>query len=447
MTAPAPTTTEAGNGGGLPLVVLVHSGYQLLREYLLEQVAACARVWLFQGTEPTWEKPYLAGHTVVDPYDVTAMTAAAHDLTARHRVQGVACWNELLVEQTAQLQAALGLPGADPQAVSRCRDKHLTRRFLAQAGVPQATSLPVASAAEAAAAARHLGYPVVVKPRALGASVGVRRVDSPAHIADAYTQAGALNLEGVPDFGGSVLVEEYLDGEEISVDAAVRDGRLTLLYVAHKTCAFPPYFEEVGHSVAADDPLLDDAALIDVLERAHRAVGYDTGITHTELRLTSAGPKVVEINARLGGDLIPLVADVVAGAGPGRLVVDVACGRPVRAPGRRPACAQVRFLYPEADCVVTEVRIDRDALPAGTVRAEPMAHPGQQLSLPPAGHVTSRYGYVLVTGPTAQHCRRTAQAAARAVRLVAARPDHAGPPGPDDPHPQQEQYVSGGQES
>ncbi|MET7622234.1 ATP-grasp domain-containing protein [Streptomyces sp. NPDC005408] len=411
--------TVAGPGE-LPLIILVHSGLRQFREYLLAMTAGHSRLWLLLDTEPTWELPYLYGHTVVDTHDPAAMKAAARSVAARHTVAGVVCWNELLMEQTAQLQQESGLPGSPPRAVALCRDKHGTRRALDAAGVPQARSIPVASVAEAQEAAARIGFPVVVKPRGLGASVGVSKVASPAKVAAAYTAAGTVVMAGAPDFGGSVLVEEYLRGEEISIDAALRNGELTPLYIARKVCGFEPYFEEIAHSVDAADPLLDDPELLDVLRRAHRAVGYHTGITHTELMLTAAGPKVIEINARLGGDLIPLVASVACGVDPGHWAVAIACGSRLPPPGRRQGCAAIRFLYPEQDCVAAGVDVDAAALPASTVRAQALAEPGQELLLPPAGHIMSRYGYVLVTGQNAAACWIEADKAAHAVRLSTA---------------------------
>ena len=406
--------------GKTPLLILVHSGLRQFREYLLAMTAGHARIWLLHESEPTWERPYLTGHTRVDLADAEALHTAAAAVAARHRVDGVLCWNELLVEQAAGLAEALGLPGSPRTAVARCRDKRATRQALEAAGVPQARSLPVSSAGEAVAAAALIGGPVVVKPRALGASVGVRRAASARQVADAYDHAAAAVMDGAPDFGASVLVEEYLEGEEVSVDSALLDGEVTPLFVARKVCGFDPYFEEVAHSVDAADPLLQDAAVLDVLRRAHRAVGYHTGITHTELRLTTAGPKVVEINARLGGDLIPLVAWYAGGVDAGQWAAAVACGRRPEPPGRRGGCAAVRFLYPERDCVAAEVRVDAAALPASAVRAEPIAVPGQHLALPPAGHILGRYGYVLVTGPDPAACWTAADKAAHAVRLIAA---------------------------
>ncbi|TSC34431.1 ATP-grasp domain-containing protein [Corallococcus sp. Z5C101001] len=398
-------------------VLLVSSGYHLYREYLLRMISNHARVWLFIDRESQWERPYVTGSTKVDTLDVDAMLTAARDLRAEVAFDGVICWDEIRIVHAARLAETLGLPSGPSQAISNCRDKHRTRGALAAAGVPQARSIAVSTAAEADAAAQAIGYPVIVKPRALGASFGVSLVDGPRELATAYAHARDAREDGVPSFDAGVLIEEYMDGPEISVDAAFADGEMQPLYLARKVTGFYPHFEETGHVVDAADPLLEDPALRQVLAGAHQAVGLQTGITHTELRLTRSGPKIVEINARLGGDMIPYVGWLASGIDPGRVAVEVACGQlPVVEHARRDVAA-IRFLYPERDVVVADVRVDETRLPPAVDLARVLASPGQRLVLPPNDHVSCRYGYVVVRGESAEACNAAAKEAERAFTL------------------------------
>lgn len=400
-----------------PLIIVVSSGYHLYREYLLAQVAATARVWLLLGDVPTWERRYVAGYTVVDTLDTDAMVAAVQDLPERAQIRGVLCWDEVRMIQSARLAERLGLPGGHPAANARCRDKHQTRTTLTAAGVTQPASAPVSSASEAHAVAARFGFPVVVKPRALGASLGVSLVTSPADLDKAYLHAREATEDGVPYYELGVLVEEYLDGEEISIDCAISGGRVRPMFVARKLTGFDPHFEEIGHVVAAHDPLLGDDALVEVLHRAHHAVGFTDGITHTEVRLTRAGPTIVEINCRLGGDLIPFVGWVATGIEPGRVAVQVCCGQPPDLVATRQRVAAVHFFYPDGDVVVDRVDVDHRALPGSVDTMGVLARPGQRLVLPPQGHVTSRYGYVVVVGDSAEACLAAAGPARAAFTL------------------------------
>ncbi len=395
-------------------VLLVGTGSRAYREYLLASLARDHDVWLFSEHDLDWEVPYLAGHAKVNTADADAMTGPARAVAP----DGVLTWDDYRVVQAARLARALGLPGCPPEAALRCRDKHATRAALRAAGVPQADSALVTSLAQARAAAEVIGYPLVLKARALAASMGVVLVDDPGQLAARFRVARGATAPGATEVPpGDVLVEEYLDGPEVSVDAAWCGGRQAVAFVARKQIGYPPYFEEVGHLVDGADPLLSDGRLHDLLAAAHAAVGFDTGWTHTEVRLTPDGPKIVEINARIGGDRIPHVAELATGLEAAPAAAAIACGRGITMAPARARVAAIRFCYPERDALARAVRVDRDRLPASAVCAEPIAVPGQELRLPPAGHVTSRYAFVTVVADTAARCAADLEAAAAAVRL------------------------------
>jgi len=399
-------------------VLLISSGYHLYREYLLRMIAQYARVWLLLDRDVQWERPYVVGSTRVDTLDVSAMVAAARGLPDDVVLDGVICWDEIRVVHAAQVAEELGLPGGPALAVARCRDKHQTRLALAEAGVAQARSVPVSSFTEATSAADTIGYPVIVKPRALGASLGVSLVNRSGDLAAAYAHARNAHEDGVPYFDSGVLVEEYMDGPEISVDSAIAHGALTPMFLARKVTGYYPHFEEVGHVVDSADPLLCEPRVLEVLQASHRAVGYRTGITHTELRLTATGPKIVEINARLGGDMIPYVGWVASGIDPGRVAVAIACGEAPAIESNACGVAAIRFFYPKCDATVESVSVDNRLLPRAVDVALPLASPGQRLVLPPNDHVSCRYGYAVVHGDTAEACDEAAQAAEQAFELI-----------------------------
>ena|SRR5436309_625303 len=397
-----------------PTILLLTSGHQLYREYLLRSVAEHANVWLFHDSAPNWEKPYLVGNTVVPSHDVAAMRQAAGAL----QIDGILCWNEIRVIQAAELAQALGMPGAGPETILRCRDKHLTRQALVAHGVPQPRSFLVDSLDKAQETAERIGYPVIVKPRGMGASYGVSLIDNEKQLALAFAHAASPRKEfseGAP----GVLIEEYADGPEVSVDAAWSHGEIFPLYIARKMTGFYPHFEEIGHVVDAADPLLSDPSFLDVLQQAHEAIDFQTGITHTELRLTPAGPKIVEINGRLGGDMIPYVGWVASGISPGQVAVAVACGKKPVVSATRKEIAAIRFFYPSNDAVVNNVTIDPSALPGSVETAAVLAHPGQKLVLPPADHVFCRYGYAVVHANTIDECATALAQAERAFTLEA----------------------------
>lgn len=417
-----------------PLLVVIGTGGRDYREYLLKSIAVRYRVHLFLGAEPSWERGYATGWTVLQHMDDTIsgaeMSAAARQLAAREPVHGVLSWDEARVLQSAKVAAALGLPGGDPEMIMRCRDKHLTREALAAAGVPQAASILVATVEEALDAARQIGYPVVLKPRAMAASLGAVRVDSPEELAARFAFARDTTLPGAWHYDVAVLVEEYLTGPEISVDSAVHGGQLFPMFVARKEVGYPPYFEEIGHLVDGADPLLADTEVLRVVRETHAALGFTDGMTHSELKLTPAGPKIIEVNARLGGDLIPYLGMRATGMDPGLAAAAVACGQRPQLAADRALVAAVRFFYVEQDTVIGAVDFGGAALPGAGDRLVVLAEPGEEMSPPPKGTLLGRIAFATALAGTADECMDALDAAQAALRVrPAGRPAAASQPG------------------
>jgi biotin carboxylase len=400
-----------------PRLLVIGTGLRRYREYLLASIAPRYRVHLIIGHEADWEQEYVEGWSVVDfsdTIDGEEMILAAKQAAAQEPFQGVLTWDEARVLQAAKVAQTLQLPGGDPEMVLRCRDKYLTRTALAAAGVPQPRSVMVSALDQALSVAADIGYPVVLKPRAMAASLGVVKVEDPAQLAAYFSFAKDTTVPGAWRYD-LVLVEEYLTGEEISVDAAVQHGRTLPLFLARKQVDYPPYFEEVGHVVNAADPLLSDPRLLRILQDTHDALAFTDGVTHTEFKLTPDGPKVVEVNARLGGDMIPYLGQCATGIEPGAVAAAVSCGVRPELGASRSRIGAVRFFYvAEPDTTIEEVGFVGLAHPALDSTAVLVAS-GDVVSPPPGGTTFGRVGYATAVAGTEAECLAALDAAERAL--------------------------------
>lgn len=397
------------------VLLVLGSGVRRFREHLLVSAARRLPIHLFDREKPTWQTPYLHGHDVVDLTDPSAVVAAARRLANRTPVLGVLCYQEQVITAAAEVTAALGLPGMNPAAVHSCRDKGRTRTLLAEARVAQPRFAMVLSPADALSAGERIGYPLVVKPRGGGGSHGVVQAYDQAELIWATEVALASGVPGLADDYRGILVEEYLAGEEISVDCAIFDGECTPFVLARKELGPAPYFEEIGHGVSATDPLLTDPALHTLLTRTHTALGVTHGITHTEIRFGPHGPAVIEVNGRLGGGLIPYLGWLASGIDAADVAVDLALGRRSRLTATGTASAAIRFYPPTEDCRLVSLRLPSAATVPEIVESCPLAAPGDELRVPPNGF-GSRLGYTIVRADTPQAC---AEALARAQKEVA----------------------------
>ncbi|MFG2370521.1 acetyl-CoA carboxylase biotin carboxylase subunit family protein [Streptomyces sp. NPDC048504] len=380
-----------------PLLIVVGGTEPVFRGYCVEQAAAAYPIAVIDTKPPSWQQHLVVDHEVADTHDPAAVVAAGLALAARHPIAGVVTWDEYTLVPSAELTARLGLPGNSTVAMNACRDKATSRRLFAEHGVPSAASTRVDTLAEATTAAVRTGFPVVLKPSSHAGSIGVIRVDTPELLPSAWEFAAAGAGEQGPE-GSGVLVEEYLSGPEISVECVTQHGVTTALAVTRKEVAFPPYFEEVGHTLSAGDPLLPEVAPIAV--QAVRALGVTAGVQHVEMRLTASGPRIIEVNSRIGGDLIGQLVRLATGLDLPRIASDVACGQVPDLTPTAHGTAAIKLVYPPA---------------SGTLSARALAiHPGpefpwlhqvtwlrdvgERVVLPPAGNLdTSRVGFFVVT--------------------------------------------------
>lgn len=379
------------------------------RGYCLENVRAHYDVVLISGAEPTWEKDFLLDYAAADPTDQAALGAAGRALAERYELAGVMTWTEWYLVPVARLARQLGLPTTAPEALQGCRNKHTSRTLFARHGVPSAVSVSVRTEREAADAAALIGYPVVLKPAAHAASMGVIRVDTSNDFPGAYAFAARTADHGVEST--QVLIEEYLDGPEVSVECVTQQGQTTVVAVTRKTVGMPPFFEELAHVVDANDPLL--ATVAPVAVAALDAVGITDGVSHVELRIVDGRPRLIEVNARIAGDMIGHLVHLATGVDLARAAADIACGRtPDLTPTRRQAAA-IRFIYPAYSGTLTARGVVKPT--GGVERVRFQRQPGDQLVLPQDGGnlFTARIGFVITTGPTATAAQARAQEAYR----------------------------------
>ncbi|WP_199883428.1 ATP-grasp domain-containing protein [Streptomyces sp. CB01580] len=182
-------------------------------------------------------------------------------------------------------------------------------------------------------------------------------------------------------------------------------GRVHVAAITRKALSAEPCFEEVGHVVDANDELLDNDAVRFVATDALNAVGITHGVMHVEMRLTKdRGPRIIEINARLGGDLIPHLVYLATGVSLPQAAAALAIGAEPDLELTRRQAAAVRFIYPAH---AGRIEALHSASPGGSwlERFVWTHRPGDYVSPPPNGSLLDRLAHFVVTGPDASTCR------------------------------------------
>lgn len=378
-------------------VGLVGCGSEKYRKYLLEQMSEHYDVWLFLVEDVSWQKEYISGSSALSQYSAECINDAVKNLKPDVEICGLVCWDERYIIATADASERLGLRSAGKEGIRGCRDKSLSRNLLTAHGILQPANRLCYEVAEGLGFADSVGYPLVVKPRGMGGSIGVALVRTDEQLVERFSECFAVSQEGATDFQNCVLIEEFLTGSEISIDGYISGGSYTPMYVARKRVGMHPHFEEIGHTVCSHDPLLKDYGLMQLLRDAHIAIDFQNGITHTEIKIAPHGYVIVEINGRLGGDLIPYLASLAMDIQPGRIAAQIACGDDVSFEKASDKIAVIEFKYPESDITVSSVHTPVQCNNDPNIYCEVLVSQGDRLALPPTGYM-SRAAYIIKVG-------------------------------------------------
>jgi biotin carboxylase len=238
----------------------------------------------------------------VDLRDRDAVTRLAQSLKQEEGLDGVFTAGTDFSTTVAWAAERAGLPGIPHEAALSATDKARMRAAFQAHGVPSPSFFTVdaeGTGSRGKAFTVNLpegfSFPLVVKPVDNMGARGVRRVDDRNQLQEAVETALDQSASG------QAIVEQYLEGPELSLDALIHEGEITICGVADRHICFPPYFVEMGHTMPSDlEPeLLDQAE--EVFRRGIRALGISGGAAKGDIKVTPAGAVVGEIAARLSG--------------------------------------------------------------------------------------------------------------------------------------------------
>lgn len=353
----------------------------------------------------------------VDTTDVNAVRAAVTGPDGRPRFDAVTTFSDYHTEVAATVARELGLPAADPAALHRANHKHLLREAFGDDPGNLRHAL-VADVDAALAAAADLGYPVIAKPPAEAISYGVRRCDNDEQLREAFIDLATYtrSLRGQPRTG-EVLLEEYVEGVEVSVESMSFGGETHIYGVTSKDLFGDPYYIECGHTFPV--PLTDESReeLYGVVRRALTSIGYDHGPCHTEVRHTDRGWKIIEANPRTPSSCMTMLVTDVTGRSP---ILDawlLAVGEtPAVEPVTWTGGAAVRMLYPEAPGRLQRVEGVEEAAADPDVQVLLHVHEGEELMARMDN--SSCVGFTYATAEDVETARRAADEAAAKLVFV-----------------------------
>ncbi len=345
------------------------------------------------------------------------LAAAEHYHRERRPLSGVICVAADAPVTAALVAEYLNLPGISVATAKLACDKVAMKRRFRQAGVPVPWFAEITSAAELHSVIAKRGTDLVIKPVDSRGSRGVQRL---ARVAD-LDEAFALAQHHSP--AARVMVEDYLDGPQVSTESIVSNGRCYTPGFSDRNYEFleahAPFFIENGGDLPSHLAGETQDRVKDIVARAASALGVSDGTVKGDIVVHRGEPYVIELAARLSGGFfctreIPLNTgvDFIGCA------IRVALGERISADELEPKHQQAviqRYAFPKPGRVVKVRGADAARCLPGIEDVIVTARPGD--IIPPAGDKRPSAAMVLATGRSRAEALAAALAGLSAIEI------------------------------
>ena len=297
--------------------------------------------------------------------------------------------------------------------------KSYMRERLKKCNVPIPQFYAVNNEKEFAQAVTEIKGDMIVKPADNAGSRGVvlLKKDSVTGKTQPEDSISVYEYSKENSRNGIVMVEEFMEGEEVSVEAMTVNGETTIITITDKLTTPPPYFVELGHVEPSQHSLELQEKIKEITKQAVAAIRLQNGPSHTEVKLTKDGPKIVELAARLGGDfitskLVPLSTgvDMVGNS------VVLATGGTVDLTKKWDKGAAIRFI-PGKTGTITSIDISEDVYQQPGIE-EIVLYKKAGDGVNGTRSSNDRLGHVVATGADAQEAIKRAEVAIEKISIV-----------------------------
>jgi len=222
------------------------------------------------------------------------------EIAKRHKIDGVMTVSvESLVCTVSKIAQDLGLPGISKEAALNVTNKIRMKEVLSKNNIPVSPFISAKSLSEAIEKAGFLKFPLVIKPADRAGSRGVFKVKDKKNLSKFF------NVSLGESRCGEVILEEFVDGIESTVDSVTIKGKTYVLGISDKKKIETPNIIAMDLTFPPDYSRSMQEKVKEIVRDALRALSVDFGPSHVEVIVNDKGPKVIEVAGRAGGGLIP----------------------------------------------------------------------------------------------------------------------------------------------
>lgn len=318
---------------------------------------------------------------------------------------------DMPMRSIARAAGELGLPGIDMETAIKATDKGEMIKAFAACGVPHPWYYIAKDIEQLQTVKDKLTYPCIVKPTDNAGSRGVKLIESGEELFSSYEYAAASSRSG------AVIFEEYMQGDEVSVEIIVKGGTPYVLAVTDKITTGAPHFVEMGHTQPSSLPADKVEEIKDLACRAVKAVGINDGPAHVEIMLTEGGAKMVELGARMGGDCITThLVPLSTGVDMIEATIRIACGEQADVDIKHSRGAAIRYIKAKSGVIKEIVGVDKAGAIPGVCEISFTKGVGDTVGS--IGSSTDRVGFVIASGSDRESAVSVCEAALEKINVI-----------------------------
>lgn len=311
----------------------------------------------------------------------------------------------------AKATEMLGLPGISYDTAVKATDKYEMIKSFKENNVASPWFYNISNKDDLVIYKDNISYPCIMKPTDNAGSRGVVLVNNRNELFEAYEYSHKQSR------GGNVIIEEYLRGEEVSVEVIVVKGDVHILAITDKLTTGSPYFVEMGHNQPSKHPIHIQNAIKALAIQAVKSIGIHSGPAHVEMMVTERGPIMIELGARMGGDCITThLVPLSTGIDMIKATIDLSLGRVPDITSQIKKASAIRFIKGTVGIVDAIDGIVDAKCADGVIDVAMTVSVGD--SIEDIHNSTDRIGYVITQGDNVADALSKCQNALSKIKII-----------------------------
>jgi len=285
-------------------LLIINSG-TIKKRFILQRLKKIGIKIIMVHSEKNWATSYVDEWILVNTQDHFLVLKKVHEYLKDHQVDGVITFWEDDIILTSKIVEQFKFVGTPYKIAKTARNKFSFREFCQDNNIPAPKFHLVDSAEDIKIIDKTFNFPVVIKPTYGSSSAYVIKANDSAELTEIYDYLQtnlSVQVESSLKDGLQLLVEEYIDGEEVDIDILLQNGKIKFWSISDNFQTTEPFFVERGQAIPTLLPEANQLELVAIAEEVLEKMGVRNGCIHFEAKYSSKGPIPIEVNLRMGGD-------------------------------------------------------------------------------------------------------------------------------------------------